>query len=260
MPTPPYDLTDHVAIVTGGGTGIGRATALLLAQCGADVVVAARKAERLDETVDQVHDQTGRKALAVATDVRDEAQVQALVDATIDRFGRLDIVINNAGGAYMRLLREMTTTEWEKCVSLNLTSAFLMTKATLPHLQVNGGAIVNVSSAAASSGTIGGAAYGAAKAGLEMFTKVASAELGPSGIRVNCVAPGLIRSEGAERSWDRAGLDTVEMSATIPVRRVGEPHELASTIAFLASDASSYMTGEVIHADGGPRITGMSLD
>jgi len=260
MPASPYDLTDRVAIVTGGGTGIGRATALLLAHCGADVVVAARKQERLEETVRLVVDETGRKAVAVATDVRDEAAVQALVDTTVETFGRLDIVVNNAGGAYMKLLRDMTVAEWEKCVSLNLTSAFVMTKAALPHLKVNGGSIVNVSSAAASSGTIGGSAYGAAKAGLEMFTKVSSAELGPSGIRVNCVAPGLIRSEGAERSWDRAGLDTVKMSADIPVRRVGEPDELANAIVFLASDAATYITGEVLHATGGPRITGISLD
>lgn len=244
--------------MTGGGTGIGRQTALLLSRCGADVMLASRSEERLASTAEMIAAETGRKAQYRVTDVRDPAQVQAVVAATVDSFGTLDIVVNNAGGTYLRPLEEVTIEEWDKGLALNLTSVFTMTQAAIPHLARSGsGAIVNISSSSASRGTIGGAGYSAAKSGVEMFTKVSAAELSPRGIRVNCVAPGLVRSEGAERSWNRGGLDIMKSESRMPLRRVGEPIDIANIIVFLVSDASAYLTGEVLHADGGPQMDGI---
>jgi NAD(P)-dependent dehydrogenase (short-subunit alcohol dehydrogenase family) len=252
------DLTGKIAIVTGGGTGIGRETALLLARHGADLVLAARTVSRLQETADRITRECGRKAHVMEADVRDPEQVQALVDFAMTSYGRLDIVVNNAGGTYLKPMETLEHREWERIISLNLTSVFSMTKAAIPHLRKHGGGvIVNVSSSSASHGTMGGAAYSAAKSGVEMLTRVAAAELSPRGIRVNCVAPGMTRSEGAERSWARGGLDVGSNEARMPMRRVAEPEEIASIILFLASDASSYLTGEVVHADGGPRMEGI---
>lgn len=252
------DLTGKSAIVTGSGTGIGREIALLLARRGADVVLAARNEARLLATADQIAKETGRKALVVPTDVRDDEQVRSLVDSAIGCWGRLDMLVNNAGGTYLKPLIELDIAEWERIISLNLTSVFSATKAAIPYLEADGGgSIVNISSSSASTGTVGGSAYSAAKSGVEMLTKVSAAELGPRGIRVNCVAPGMTRSEGAERSWDRGNLDVSGSEARMPLRRVAEPIEVANLVLFLVSDYASYLTGEVLHADGGPKMDGI---
>jgi 3-oxoacyl-[acyl-carrier protein] reductase len=159
----------------------------------------------------------------------------------------------------LRPIDEISVEDWDRILSLNLTSAFAMIRASVQHLERVGGTVVNVSSSSASYGTVGGAAYSAAKSGLEMLTKVAAAELTPRGIRINCVAPGLVRSEGAERSWTRGGLDIAATEARLPLRRVGEPDDIARIITFLASDAAGYLTGEIIHADGGPQMDGIDL-
>jgi NAD(P)-dependent dehydrogenase (short-subunit alcohol dehydrogenase family) len=251
--------TGKTAIVTGGGTGIGRETAMMLACQGANVVVAGRKLDPLRETCDLIKAAGGARAEAVTTDVRDSDQIDTLVARTMAEFSRLDYVVNNAGGTYLKPLSDLSLEDWERIVSLNLTSAFTMTRSALPHLLASGGgAIVNISSSSASEGTIGGSAYSAAKAGLEMFTKVAAAELSPKGIRINCVAPGLVRSAGAERSWERGGLDIAGAEARMPMRRVGEPVDIARIITYLLSDAAGYITGEVIHAHGGPKMDGIS--
>ncbi|MFE7421074.1 SDR family NAD(P)-dependent oxidoreductase [Rhodococcus sp. NPDC057529] len=252
------DLTGKTAIVTGGGTGIGQETALLLARRGADVVLASRSEERLAATAEQIANETGRKAQVVATDVRDHSQVEALVDHAIASYGRLDIVVNNAGGTYLKPMQDLEILEWDRIIALNLTSVFSMTKAAIRHLEADGGgSIVNISSSSASFGTIGGAAYSAAKSGVEMLTKVSAAELSPRGIRVNCVAPGMTRSEGAERSWNRGRLDVAANELRMPLRRVAEPVEIARIVLFLVSDYASYLTGEVLHADGGPKMDGI---
>ncbi|MFC5745317.1 SDR family NAD(P)-dependent oxidoreductase [Actinomadura rugatobispora] len=252
------DLTGKAAIITGSGTGIGREIALLLARRGADVVLAARNEERLIATAEQIAATTGRKAQVVPTDVRDDDQMRALVDAAVASHGRLDVLVNNAGGSYLKPMVDLDIAEWDRIISLNLTSVFSATKAAIPHLEADGGgSIVNISSSSASTGTLGGAAYSAAKSGVEMLTKVAAAELGPRGIRVNCVAPGLTRSEGAERSWSRGNLDVSGSEERMPLRRVAEPLEIAKLVLFLVSDHASYLTGEVLHADGGPKMDGI---
>jgi NAD(P)-dependent dehydrogenase (short-subunit alcohol dehydrogenase family) len=167
------DLSGLVAVVTGAGTGIGARTAHVLAEHGADVVLAGRKAGRLEETADRVRENTGRAALVVPTDVREPDQVQNLMESGAARFGRLDIVVNNAGGAYMFPLKNTTPERWRNSVDLNLTSAYLCSQAALSHLLASpSAAIVNISSAAGVSGVKGGASYSAAKAGLQMFTRV----------------------------------------------------------------------------------------
>lgn len=252
------DLTGRVAIVTGGGTGIGAATARLLAENGADVVIAGRRAEPLERTAGEIREATGRRCLAIAADARDPEQIQALVDRTVQTFGRIDILVNNAGGATHAPLAKMPFETWQKDVSLNLHAAFLCSQAALPHLKESGhGAIVNISSLAGVHGTLGVGAYSSAKSGLQMYTRVASAEWGPHGVRVNCVAPGMIATELAQANWARTGFDAAGACKGFPLRRPGRPEEVAQAIVFMASDAASYITGETLTVGGGPQLKGM---
>ena len=249
----PFDLSGRVAIVTGGGTGIGEAIAHVLARYGADVVVASRKLEKLEAVAREVSAATGRRCLPVTTDVRDEEQVKAMVERTVAELGRIDILVNNAGGGYLFPLEQTPLDRWDNNIALNLTGPFLCTRAVGPHMiSGGGGAIVNISSDAGRSGVRGGSAYSAGKAGLQMFTRVVAAEWGPHGIRANCICVGAIASEGALRSWDRAGLKREEMARQMPLRRIGEPEDIAWPVLFLASDASRYMSGETFGVDGGP--------
>lgn len=258
MPPALHDLTGRVAVVTGGGRGIGQATALLLAQAGADLVIAARRQDRLDETAVEIAAATGRRCLAVSADVRDPASVKALIEAAITEYGRIDILINNAGRGSHAPLRTMATQTWNEDVALNLNAAFYCSQAAYPHLKANGnGAIVNISSLAGVNGTMGVGAYSAAKAGLQQFTRVAAAEFGPKGVRVNCVAPGMIATELAQKGWAKSGFDALGACQAFPLRRPGKPEEVAQAVLFLASDAASYVTGETLTVGGGPQLKGM---
>lgn len=258
MPPPPHDLTGRVAIVTGGGSGIGKATALLLAQAGADVVIAARRQDRLDLAATEIAAHGGRRCLAVSADVRDPGSARTLIDAAIAEFGRIDILINNAGRGSHAPLRSMPAETWDNDIALNLNAAFYCAQAAFPHLKARGnGAIVNISSLAGVHGTMGVGAYSAAKAGLQQFTRVAAAEFGPRGVRVNCVAPGMIATELAQKGWAKTGFDTVAASQGFPLRRPGKPEEVAQAVLFLASDAASYITGEILTVGGGPQLKGM---
>lgn len=256
-----FDLTGRVAIVTGGYTGIGRAVALLLARRGADLVIAARRIERLEPAAAEMAAETGRRCIAVAADVTDPEQAQALVDRTMAEFGRLDILVNNAGKASHASYLKMSPEVWNKDVALNLSSSFYVAQAAMPHLAESGhGAVVNVSSMAGNTGTMGVGAYSAAKAGLQMFTRVAAAEWGPKGVRVNCIAPGMIATEIAKTGWGQADFDPVAACQGFPLRRPGEPMEVAQAIVFMASDAASYITGETLVVGGGPQLKGMMRD
>ena len=170
-----FDLSGRMAIVTGGGTGIGKATAMLLGRRGADIAIAGRKA-----------------------DVRKPGDCRALVDTVAGKLGRIDILINNAGGAHGHVgLSKVDLAKWDRDIQLNLSSAQYCAQAALPHLKANRGCIVNISSLAGVHGTQGVGAYSAAKAGLQMLTRVMAAEWGPAGVRVNCVAPGMTATEKA---------------------------------------------------------------
>lgn len=254
-----FDLTGRVAIVTGGGTGIGKAIAKILAERGADLVLAARRAEALEETAADLRSATGRDVLCVPTDATDPEQVQALIDKTIAHFDRLDILINNAGKSSFAGFSKMPPEVWDKDVQLNLSAAFYCSHAAIPHLKASGhGAIVNISSQAGVSGTPGCGAYSAAKAGLQMFTRVAASEWGGSNVRVNCVAPGMTATELAQKGWAKTGFDALGSAETaFALKRPGKPEEVAQAVVFLASDAASYITGETLVVSGGPGAKGM---
>ena len=247
LPGDPLDLTGKVAIITGGGTGIGAATARLFSIRNADgVVLAGRTQESLDAIAAEV-DAIGGTALTVRTDVRVDADVEALVTSTLARFGQIDIVVNNAGGSYMFPLEDIPADRWDKSFSLNVRSAYLLTRLAGAHMLTRGeGVFVNVSSASAHYGVVGGSAYAPAKAALETFTRQTALEWGARGIRANAVAVGPVASEGALRSWEKAGF----LERLRPI--AGTPDDIAWTILFLASPASRFINGETILASGTP--------
>jgi NAD(P)-dependent dehydrogenase (short-subunit alcohol dehydrogenase family) len=243
----PNQLTGKVAVVTGGGTGIGESAARVLAAAGADVVVAARKVERLAAVAESIRD-TGRRCIAIPTDVRLEEDIQRLVEGTIAEFGRVDIVVNNAGGSYLFPMEETPLDRWDNSFALNVRGPFMLTQAAGRHMLAQGsGVFVNISSGAGLTGVSGGVAYSAAKAALQMLTRVVALEWGPKGIRANCIAVGAIASEGALRSWTRAGL--IEQGI---LERAGQPEDIANGILYLATDMSRFMNGETIALTGRP--------
>ncbi|HMB50732.1 SDR family NAD(P)-dependent oxidoreductase [Natronoarchaeum rubrum] len=244
------DFTDRVAIVTGAARGIGKATALRLAEEGADVVVTDVAAER-DDVADAVEER-GQSALALEVDVSDEAEVEAAVEETIEEFGRIDALVNNAGIFPTADLAALSAEDWQRVIDVNLTGAFYCTQAVCPTMREQGyGRIVNVSSAA--GGRVGWAGnlahYAASKAGMVGFTRSAAIDLGPDGVTINAVVPGMIDTGAAERVSSDEEIEAAV--SAIPVGRQGDPEELANVIAFLASEASSYVTGASLVVDGG---------
>ncbi len=261
MITEQLDFTGRVAIVTGGATGIGYATALQLARLGASVVIASRTAEELEAAAAGITSASGSRCLAVPTDVKNEEAVITLVQRTVDEFGRVDILVNNAGGTRMGPLEQIPSRGWDSIFELNTRSAYIATREAGKHMIAQrSGAIVNVSSNAGITGVKGGAHYSAAKAALQMFTTVTAAEWARHGIRANCVAAGMIASPRAAAAWDAAGLSASEMGAGVPLGRPGTPDEMANMIVFFASDAASYITGQTIAVNGGPSLGGIDLD
>jgi citronellol/citronellal dehydrogenase len=243
----PEELAGKVAIVTGGGTGIGEAAARLLAAAGAAVVIAARKVERLEAVAEGILGAGGR-CIAVPTDVRREDDIDELVDRTVSELGRVDIVVNNAGGSYLFPMEDTPVDRWDNSFALNVRGPFMLTQAAGRHMLSQGsGVFVNISSAAGLTGVVGGVAYSASKAALQMLTRVVAMEWGGRGIRANCIAVGAIASEGALRSWTRAGL--IEKGI---LDRAGQPEDIANGIFYLATDASRFMNGETIALTGGP--------
>ncbi len=255
------DFTGRVAIVTGGGTGIGYATAMQLAMLGASVVIASRTVAELEAAAARIAAASGQRCLAVPTDVKKENDIVALVQRTIDEFGRIDVLVNNAGGTRMGPLEAIPTKGWDSIFDLNVKSAYIATREAGRHMITEkSGAIVNISSGAGVNGVKGGAHYSAAKSALQMFTTVTAAEWGRFGIRANCVAAGAIASERVSEAWKVAGLDEAAMGKAMPLGRTGTPEEMANMIVFFASDAASYITGQTISVNGGPALGGIALD
>ncbi len=250
-----FDLTDRVAVVTGGGTGIGRATAHVLAERGAKIVIASRKTENLERVAADVQ-ATGGECMPVTTDVRDADQCEALVARTVDAYGRVDILVNNAGGSWSLPFEQWTLDRWQNMIDLNLRSVFVLSIAASRHMLAAGrGAIVNISSGASELGLPFVAPYGAAKAGVNNLTKTFAGAWTPGGVRVNCIAVGAVASEGFLRAMERAGLDPDKVAgASNAVGRAGKPEEIAYGILFLASDAASFLSGETIYMGGGPKV------
>jgi NAD(P)-dependent dehydrogenase (short-subunit alcohol dehydrogenase family) len=242
-------LEGKVALVTGAGSGIGAATALLLAERGADVTLVGRRKDKLDEVVARIRAATGREALAVAGDVAVPDDLEQAVSRTVDRFGALHYGVNNAGmSGYFEPLHELSTEKWNRVLGVNLSGLFHGMKYEIPAiLAAGGGAIVNVSSVFADRG---GPTpdYSSAKHAIRGLTRTAAKEYASQGIRVNELQPGVISTEMTAAHPEEA--QRVADSG-IPMRRVGTGHEVATSIAFLLSDDASYITGAHLAVDGG---------
>ena len=243
-----------VAIVTGGAQGIGAAIAQRLAAEGAAVAVADLTAERGQETVEAIAKDGGR-AVAYGADVSKTEDVRTLVAAVAAEFGKIDVLVNNAGITRDNLLFKMTDEDWDAVINVNLRSAFLMSRECQKHFVAQKyGKIVSLSSRSA-LGNRGQANYAASKAGIMGLTATLAIELGPFGVNVNAVAPGYIATAMTDATARRVGLDPEELKAAAagetPVRRVGEPEDIAATVAFLAADESSFISGQTIQVNGG---------
>ncbi|KJE27586.1 3-oxoacyl-[acyl-carrier-protein] reductase [Geobacillus kaustophilus] len=242
-------LEGKIALVTGASRGIGRAVALELARQGANVAVNYAGSEAKANEVAEAIRSLGREAIAVQADVARAEDVERMVKTTIDHFGRLDILVNNAGITRDNLLMRMKEEEWDAVINTNLKGVFLCTKAaTRPMMKQRYGRIVNIASVVGVIGNPGQANYVAAKAGVIGLTKTAARELASRNITVNAVAPGFITTDMTEALSPEL---KAEMLKQIPLARFGEPDDIARVVAFLASDAASYMTGQTLHVDGG---------
>jgi 3-oxoacyl-[acyl-carrier protein] reductase len=242
-----WDLKGKRALVTGASRGIGRAVALQLAERGAVVAATYHRDHAAATHLRAELNELGDEHLVLQADVSDAAAARRVVDLALDRFERLDIVVNNAGVISHRKLEQLTPDEWRRVVDTNLTGTYLVTRAAVAHL-ADGASIVNVTSAVATRGMAAAAHYTASKAGLIGLTRALCKELGPRGIRVNAVAPGIIETDQA------AGLNEAaraKYQAMTSLQRLGTADEVANAIVFLASDASSYVSGLTLVVDGG---------
>jgi NAD(P)-dependent dehydrogenase (short-subunit alcohol dehydrogenase family) len=255
-------LTDQVAVVTGGGGGIGRAIALAYASAGADVVIGDIVPARCEETAARVHEM-GRQGLAVPTDVMDTNQIRGLIDKADQRFGRLDILVNNAGGVNGRPFLDQSERSWRRLIDLNLVSMFAATSAAAPIMikGARGGSIINIASIEASRAAPNYAVYAACKAGMLNFTRTMALELAEYNIRVNAIAPDFTVTPGVSgnptgpvdpSSWTPLTQEQMDLVARwIPLGRPGVDTECGNVAVFLSSTMSSYVTGTVIPVDGG---------
>ncbi|TML10792.1 MAG: SDR family oxidoreductase [Actinobacteria bacterium] len=253
-------LRGRVAVITGAGSGIGRACALRLAQAGASIVAADVRLDAANDTAARVR-ASGGPAIAVAVDVRDDAQCRSLADQAMAAVGQIDIVVNGAGIFPPTPIFEMTVDAWDRVLDINARGTFLVSRACATHM--SGGAIVNIASKSAIQPTVGLAHYAASKGAVVMLTKALALELAPLRIRVNAIAPGAVDTEGAMATAaafaESTGVDLSDIKkayrARNPVGRECEPDEIARVALFLASPLSSYVNGETILTDGGHLLT-----
>jgi NAD(P)-dependent dehydrogenase (short-subunit alcohol dehydrogenase family) len=245
-----YDLRGTVAIVTGGGKGIGRAIALGLAQAGAAVVVASRTEAEIEAVAEEIRG-TGARALAVVTDITSTEQIEVLVETTIHEFGRIDILVNNAAISYMAPLLDFKEKGWDRIFDTNCKGAFLLSRAVARRMiSQGGGRIVNITTVGAERGSVGLGVYHASKAALKMLTMCMAAEWAQHNISVNAVGPGLTRTDFSKPLWADA-VRAEEYLRAVPKSRVAEPEEIVGAVLFLASAASDFITGHSIYVDGG---------
>jgi 7-alpha-hydroxysteroid dehydrogenase len=243
-----FRLDDKVAVVTGAGRGIGQAIALAFAECGAHVVCSARSRDEIEATAERVRG-FGRRALAVPCDVNERAQLEHLVAETTRELGRIDVLVNNAGGWPPKPALQTSEKYFEQALRFNVTSAFLLSRFAIPHmLERDGGTIVNVSSAAGRLPMSGFVAYGTAKAALSFMTKELAIELAPR-VRVNAIAVGSVETSALAPFLDEDL--RAKMESLTPMRRLGSVEDIALAALYLASPAGSYVTGKVLEVDGG---------
>ncbi len=243
-------------MVTGAGRGIGAATAVALAEAGADVVIAARTADDLAKVAAQV-EATGRRAEVVTADLSDVDAAAGLAATAHDAFGRLDIVVNNVGGTYPRPFLDTDPAFLEKAFHFNLATAHALTRAAVPLMPAEGGAVVNISSIMGRVAGRGYLAYGTAKAALSHYTELAAYDLAPR-IRVNAIAVGSVATSALDIVMTNEDLKN-RMSAATPLKRIGAAEEIAATVLFLVSDAGGYLTGKVLEVDGGLQQPNLEL-
>ncbi len=242
------ELESKVALVTGAAQGIGRAIALLLAQKGADIVVSDINIEKAEETAREI-ETLGRRAMAMRANVAVSDEVEKMVQEIIGRLSRIDILVNNAGIARDKLLLRMTEEDWDLVLDINLKGTFHCTKTVIRYMsKQRSGKIVNIASVVGAMGNAGQANYSASKAGVIGFTKTIAREFAGRGINVNAIAPGYIVTPMTDILPEKA---KEELKRMIPMERLGQPEDVAQAALFLVSEASSYITGQVIHVNGG---------
>jgi NAD(P)-dependent dehydrogenase (short-subunit alcohol dehydrogenase family) len=246
-----FDLSEDVAVITGAGRGIGEGIANILSEAGAAVVLAARRGEEVERVAKELRAK-GRRAIALPTDVTDDAAVERLAQRAIAEFGALDIWVNNAGGSAVRApLTEITREAWDAAVAVNLTQVWVCSVVAAKQMRA-GGRIVNISSRAAHGPMPGSGHYAAAKAGVNNLTMTLAAELGPR-VRVNAIEPGAVPTEimMTALSLEAADLPKLEKGLRLPMRRLGTPEDLGAAVLYLVAPASSWVTGHVLVVTGG---------
>ncbi|MBN9389913.1 MAG: SDR family oxidoreductase [Chloroflexi bacterium] len=252
---PAGTLHDQVAIITGGGTGMGKAMALNFAQLGAKIVVASRKLENLEATVREI-EAAGGEALAVQTDVRDPAQVANMVERTKERFGGIDILINNAAGNFVARAEDLSPNAWNAVVGIVLNGTWFCTQAVAKEMmaQGRGGKMVNIIATYVWTGGPGTAASAAAKAGVLSLTQSLSVEWARHNIRINAIAPGPVATENTTRQLFGGGDLIARIAKEVPLGRFGDVDEIANAAAYLVSDYAAYVTGTCLTVDGGSML------
>jgi len=253
-----FDLSDKVAIITGSTKGIGKAIAARMAEAGAKVVVSSRKPDMCVEVAAEInrdYARNGGEAISIPCHVGDHGQLQELVDKTLDKWGRIDTVVPNAASnPYYGPSAEMPDSAFEKILDTNVKSTFKLCHLALPHMvERKSGSIIIIASIAGLKGSVELSAYAISKVAEHQIARNLAVEYGPMGIRVNAIAPGLIKTDFAKALWTNpVRLDMVENR--LPLRRIGDPDEIAGAAMFLASDAAAYVTGQVINVDGGAAV------